>query len=456
MTREVRFVFAAVALLLSCRQVSAQCTDSAWQVLDDSSSWWRIERVDAMTAWDRDQEGPDPAMLTAAGMFTAPSGEERTSIGAWTGSQWQLLGAPVQSVGLLGITSLEVYRGELYAGGDQTFSPGVRNLARWNGTEWARVGNGSTGRVFSIKEYRDKLYIGSEFGWPRVWDGLSFSYIPLDGMTVGGASPRITAFCEHRGQLIIAGSFILSPPSGQGDPRARNIIAWDGVSLQLLSDGINDGPTYYDNFRIVSNGEQLMVASDFWHYNSGQWHPYNVLHILGWDGERWSPRDEGSGGYPMTLLAYEGRVQQFSRRVVTPPTASGLMGAQWIGASWLEVPLPSIIPPLPGTIDFFNWLNSAVVLDNTMIVGEWRTPPSVGVIHTKRPCRTCTADVDDGSGLGVPDRSVGIDDLLHYLGTFEQGRMSADIDDGSASGRRDDVVTVNDLVYYLSRFEAGC
>ncbi len=68
----------------------------------------------------------------------------------------------------------------------------------------------------------------------------------------------------------------------------------------------------------------------------------------------------------------------------------------------------------------------------------------------------CVADVDDGSGTGTPDGGVTIDDLIFYLGLFEEGDVGADVDDGSGTGTPDGGVTIDDLIYYLTRFEAGC
>jgi hypothetical protein len=33
----------------------------------------------------------------------------------------------------------------------------------------------------------------------------------------------------------------------------------------------------------------------------------------------------------------------------------------------------------------------------------------------------CTADVDDGSGNGIPDGGISIDDLLYYIQRYESG-----------------------------------
>jgi beta-glucanase (GH16 family) len=70
------------------------------------------------------------------------------------------------------------------------------------------------------------------------------------------------------------------------------------------------------------------------------------------------------------------------------------------------------------------------------------------------PC--CVADRDDGSGLGIPDGGVTIDDVLYYLAIFEQGGSAADLDNGSSTGTPDGGVTIDDLIYFLVRYEAGC
>lgn len=69
---------------------------------------------------------------------------------------------------------------------------------------------------------------------------------------------------------------------------------------------------------------------------------------------------------------------------------------------------------------------------------------------------TCPADMDDGSGLGVPDGGVSIDDLLYYLRIFSDGLPASDTDDGNGSGMPDGGVTIEDLLFYLERFDAGC
>lgn len=68
----------------------------------------------------------------------------------------------------------------------------------------------------------------------------------------------------------------------------------------------------------------------------------------------------------------------------------------------------------------------------------------------------CVADFDNGSGTGIPDGGVTIDDLLYYLAIYGNGAPSADVDDGSTIGTPDGGVTIDDLLYFLQRFADGC
>lgn len=68
----------------------------------------------------------------------------------------------------------------------------------------------------------------------------------------------------------------------------------------------------------------------------------------------------------------------------------------------------------------------------------------------------CPADLDDGSGNGIPDDGVDVNDLLYFLAAFEEGSLAADLDNGSGTAVPDASVDINDLLFFLARFEAGC
>lgn len=70
----------------------------------------------------------------------------------------------------------------------------------------------------------------------------------------------------------------------------------------------------------------------------------------------------------------------------------------------------------------------------------------------------CPADLDDGSGNGVPDGGVSIDDLLYFVTQFAAGGVGADLDDdGDPSvGVPDGGVTIEDLIFFVAHLGAGC
>jgi hypothetical protein len=79
---------------------------------------------------------------------------------------------------------------------------------------------------------------------------------------------------------------------------------------------------------------------------------------------------------------------------------------------------------------------------------------SASPIHDCTP--GCPADLDNGSGTGVPDGGVDVNDLLYFLVQFEAGSLAADLDNGSGSGTPDGGVDINDLLFFLVHFELGC
>jgi hypothetical protein len=84
------------------------------------------------------------------------------------------------------------------------------------------------------------------------------------------------------------------------------------------------------------------------------------------------------------------------------------------------------------------------------------TSLSPGVSGSMGSQSSCVADIDNGTGLGIPDGGVGIEDLLFYLHLYDTGDLRADVDNGSGTGVHDGGVGIEDLLYYLSRYDQGC
>jgi hypothetical protein len=122
--------------------------------------------------------------------------------------------------------------------------------------------------------------------------------------------------------------------------------------------------------------------------------------------------------------------------------------------STTPIPLPPDQPfdfPAPtGTGDPAHVLLTASINSSSVTIDGNVSLPALGARAR------CIADFDDGSGSGTPDGGVTLDDLLYYLGVYEQGSVHADLDDGSGTGIHDGGVTLDDLLFFLAHFEAGC
>ncbi|QQS08231.1 MAG: hypothetical protein IPK69_09515 [Phycisphaerales bacterium] len=109
---------------------------------------------------------------------------------------------------------------------------------------------------------------------------------------------------------------------------------------------------------------------------------------------------------------------------------------------------------LLGTEYFFQW----EIEDPGATAGLARSAPARAVLFCgDLGCPpACVADMDNGSGAGIPDGGTTIDDLLYFLGAFSAGTTIADIDNGTTTGTPDGGVTIDDLLYYLGSFSTGC
>ncbi len=111
--------------------------------------------VRALTTWDPDGSGPQPAQLVAGGFFTTAGGVTVNRIARWDGSAWQPFGTGMNgSVGALttwNSDSSGPQPAQLVAGGQFTTAGGVvaaNYIARWDGSAWQPFGTGMAGGEF--------------------------------------------------------------------------------------------------------------------------------------------------------------------------------------------------------------------------------------------------------------------------------------------------------------------
>ncbi len=153
----------------------------------------------------------------------------QSNIARWNGADWDMVGS-----GLNGpVYALHVFSDQLIAGGVFTASDSAEmlNVATWHGIEWAAIGTGftdSADTIFSLATYDDTLYAGGRF------DSVGSVYAQNVAKLAGsdwsnlGAGIRgpVYAMEEYRGRLYFGGLFTKA-----GELVSRNIVTHNNGNI---------------------------------------------------------------------------------------------------------------------------------------------------------------------------------------------------------------------------------
>lgn len=233
---------------------------AAWHPLGDGVNG----SVYACAIFDDDGAGPNPPSLYIGGDFTMSGARPVATIARWDGVDWQ----PVKGVsGLSGgrVFALSVFDSDglgpnpavLVAGGDFTTAEGnpAARIAQWNGTTWTALGGGVIGTdapaVLALVELDE-----TPFGMPRrvlvaggrftsaggasasrvaSWSGSAWT--GMNGGLTGGAFAEVKSLAVYDDDgagpgpaTVYAGGFFLSP--------AQGIARWNGSSWGPVGGGL--------------------------------------------------------------------------------------------------------------------------------------------------------------------------------------------------------------------------
>jgi hypothetical protein len=182
----------------------------------------------------------------------------------WDGNNWNSIG-PGVSGGFQDIEDMEVFQGQLYAGGFFGYINGLHapGICRYNGTAWDSVGTGMNGPVkcLFVDSVNNRLYVGGQFTTAggvstptgvAYWDGNN--WFPV------GTFPYIPA-----NDLIIHQGIIYNLTTQSGLPNINgdtiNYLAWfDGANWNPVPRGLDAGGYEMD----IYQGE-LYVGGVFSH-----------------------------------------------------------------------------------------------------------------------------------------------------------------------------------------------
>lgn len=213
------------------------------------------------------------------------------NLATWDGSQYNGLGLP--SIPPSGISTLQVYNNELFAGfqGQMTISGQAFNcIFRYNDTTFNTVGGG-----------------------------------------VSGAFKDVNALTKYNGYLIVGGYFNYA-----GSLPVNNIARWNGSQWSNISNGLS----YDVKSFLVDTVNNILYAGGAFSHAFNQNDTITVNFIAKYDGTQWSSLGNGMIGSVFAMALYKGNLY-----AGTSGFPSGSLW-KWDGTNWSAV-VPS---PFGGAI----------------------------------------------------------------------------------------------------------
>jgi len=189
----------------------------------------------------------DGSDVYAGGVFPIAGDVDVKNIARWDGSKWNRLGNPGGNNGV----NNSVYaiaignNGEVYVGGDFKVAGGtlnVSNIAMWNGSKWSNPGNGVNGIVYTIGVANDGIYAGGSFNLagqiqaPQVarWDGTRWWELG-SGIEEFNRQGVVHAIGSNGIDVFVGGEFSLA-----GKKPSYNLAHWTKLvpgSISTVRDG---------------------------------------------------------------------------------------------------------------------------------------------------------------------------------------------------------------------------
>ena len=242
-------------------------------------------------------------VLFAGGAFTSAGGDPTIShLGAWNGTKWIAVGAPVLNGA---VHAIAYNNGRVYAGGVFTNAGGDADadfLAVWDGSTWKpfcnAVGAAFNGNVVALKIIGSTLYIGGSFldaTGIKSADSLVACDLntgtPQALGTQDGVTGSVYALAaDSNGILYAAGAFI----NMGGNLAADHVAAFNGSAWSSMGSGpSNGGGPVQDIARsITAQGTNVYVGTDSLNIGGIA----QADHVAKWNGSAWSAMGSSTDG----------------------------------------------------------------------------------------------------------------------------------------------------------------
>jgi trimeric autotransporter adhesin len=165
------------------------------------------------------------------------------NVAKWDGIGWTPLNGGVSGgVGRVGVNSLIANGNDLIAAGSFTIAGGVgaNNVARWDGTSWSALGEGSHLPANALAVSSGRIFCGAGFGpFPiasiAAWDGTRWARL---GSGIGGLESTVYAFAVSDTEVVVGGSFSAAGTFGAGNV-ARIVTGNRITSADATANSVN-------------------------------------------------------------------------------------------------------------------------------------------------------------------------------------------------------------------------
>lgn len=297
------------------------------------------------------------------------------------------------------VRAMQMYQGELYVGGDFYNAGGVlvSNFAKWNGTRWFKVGNGSkngtNNLVLALAVFQNKLFVGGQFtiagdknvNHLAIWNGSDW----LDPS--GGVNAYVRALSLYKGDLYVGGDFMMA-----GSTNSSGIAKFDGTAW--INIGMLDGSV----FAFTTFANRLIVGGAFRTINSIM----VANHIAKWDGSNWSFVGVGVNDSVLALSSTQNYLYLGGLFVSAGSFPSNYF-AKWDGSTWTTF----------GNYSFISPVLSMVSIGNTTYIGGTFTTTAGGSLNVNNFASfNETHFVPIGSGMDGMVYSLLADGSDLYIG----------------------------------------
>lgn len=212
--------------------------------------------------------------LFVGGVFTTAGGLNVNNIAKWDTNTWSTL-----TDGATGITGTnnEIRSlafdedNHLYIGGNFDMAGGIsaNRIARWNGTNWSALGEGTSGFVQAIEAVGNYLYVGGNFvsaGDQTVNRIAQFNKTTGEWESLGnGLSGSVNAMESDGSFIYVGGSFETASDVIDVNKIVNNVARWSaGTGWQALGPnrtvGVN---TRVNTLQLTNNNSSLLVGGNF-------------------------------------------------------------------------------------------------------------------------------------------------------------------------------------------------